>query len=1061
MIPSKADYLGAPNPAQDAWPHKRELVTGGEEDPLFQHLVPDLGNATNVDIAVAFAMETGVRLLEEHLRDVLKRGGRVRIVVGDYLGVTQPEALFRLLDLQGIELRIFQSRGVSFHPKAYVIVGKGGQTSAFVGSSNLSRSALLEGVEWNYRISSVSQPDGIKPVLQAFEELFLDPRTISATAEWVNGYKARRKVAPIMDVGVDEPVPDLPTPNSVQQEAMRKLEATRAGGAEAGLVVLATGVGKTWLSAFDSNRPEFRRVLFVAHREEILAQAAKTFRTIRPTATMGFFNGVEKAAGTDIVFASIQTIGKARNLQQFGQKEFDYVIVDEFHHAAASTYRRLIAYLEPKFLLGMTATPERTDGGDLLSLCGENLVYRRDVSECIQRGLLSPYAYFGVPDEVDYSNIPWRGGRFDEEKLTDSVATKARAQNALEQLTKRGGIKTIAFCVSQRHADFMAKFFREKGKRAVAVHSGGTSAPRALSLGQLQAGELDVVCAVDMFNEGVDLPDVDTILMLRPTESRILWLQQFGRGLRLQQGKTLKVIDYIGNHRVFLNKTRALFNLGDSNRDVSFAITRYINNSMELPPGCSVTYDLEAIEILKALSKPRAGAELLEGFYRDFKERIGFRPSALEAFREGYNPRSARQHHSSWLEYVKAMGDFSPEQERIWGGLQDFLRALEATEMTKSYKMVLLSAMLSEDAFPGKIRIERLVQKFSDIARRFAVVRSEVGEALLDDARLRALIETNPINAWVGGRGMGGVSYFAYSDGEFSTTPALKLAVDDKSAASDLIRELVDWRLGEYLARAYVGGNADRIICKVSHSGGKPILFLPDRGSNVGIPESWHECRVDDKQYQAKFAKVAVNVLTVPGSEENELPAILRGWFGPDAGAPGRSDRVIFARDQAGYELRPYAEKDAVAGLEVWKSYKRAEIPKAFGYEFKGWEAQSGVFIRPERIIIFNTLEKQNMPETHRYSDKFISATHFQWQSQNRTSRDSRDGELFKGHKAKNIEVLLMVRRNSSANGKTAPFIYCGKLEFVSWEGDRPITIQWKLEQPVPDALRTQFNVPG
>ena len=261
------------------------------------------------------------------------------------------------------------------------------------------------------------------------------------------------------------------------------------------------------------------------------------------------------------MFASIQTLSRRPHLERFAPNAFDYIVVDEFHHAAAASYRRLIAHFTPKFLLGLTATPERTDGGDLLALCQQNLVYRCDLVDGVRKGLLAPFSYFGVPDEVDYRNIPWRNTRFDEEALTSAVATRRRAENALEQFRKHGARKALGFCVSQIHANFMARFFAEQGLRAVAVHSGEGSAPRAASLERLQAGDIDIVFAVDMLNEGVDLPTLDTVMMLRPTESKILWLQQFGRGLRWVPEKRLTVIDYIGNHRVFLLKPQTLFGL--------------------------------------------------------------------------------------------------------------------------------------------------------------------------------------------------------------------------------------------------------------------------------------------------------------------------------------------------------------------------------------------------------------------------------------------------------------------------------------------------------------------
>ena len=227
----------------------------------------------------------------------------------------------------------------------------------------------------------------------------------------------------------------------------------------------------------------------------------------------------QRETDADLLFASVQTLGRIENLNGFAPTAFDYIIIDEFHHAAATTYRRIIDHFQPKFLLGLTATPERMDGGDLLALCQENVVFEASVPDGVSAGLLCAFQYFGVPDVVDYANIPWRNARFDPTELTAAVATEARAQNALEQFRKHGAQRCIAFCCSQRHANFMAEFFNARGVRAVAVHAGNESAPRTTSLQQLAGGELDVIFSVDIFNEGVDVPNIDTVLMLRPTKS--------------------------------------------------------------------------------------------------------------------------------------------------------------------------------------------------------------------------------------------------------------------------------------------------------------------------------------------------------------------------------------------------------------------------------------------------------------------------------------------------------------------------------------------------------------
>ncbi len=388
-----------------------------------------------------------------------------------------------------------------------------------------------------------------------------------------------------------------------------------------------------------------------------------------------------------------------------------------------------------------------------------------------------------MPDEVDYRNIPWRNARFDEEELTRHVATQSRARNAYEQLQKRGGTRTLAFCVSQRHADFMADFFKQQGLRAVAVHSGATSAPRAQSLEELSSGHLDVICAVDVFNEGLDLPELDTVLMLRPTESRILWLQQFGRGLRkTNDDKQLTVIDYIGNHRTFLLKPQTLFSLPPGGQEVLNLLERARQGPIEIAPGCFVTYELETIDILKSLVRVTTDRqEALKRYYEEFVELHGVRPRAIEAFHEGYNPRAARAAHGSWLGFAKSRGGLDPAQSEALERHRAFLDELEDTPMTKSYKMLVLLAMLNEDAFPGEITIDALAEATRALASRNHRLIDDLGPNAATPQGLKRHLEQNPIEAWTGGRGTGGTPYFAYENGIFRTTFAAEPTAEPPS----------------------------------------------------------------------------------------------------------------------------------------------------------------------------------------------------------------------------------------------------------------------------------------
>jgi superfamily II DNA or RNA helicase/HKD family nuclease/diadenosine tetraphosphate (Ap4A) HIT family hydrolase len=1067
VIPARANYWQEAAAGVDLHSAQEDgslLVRGGEHR-LLPRLCQQLDRAERADFAIAFILSSGVELLREHLRDLLRRGGRLRILTGDYLGVTDPDALVGLLDLEGsLELRVYETNGDSFHPKAYLFHGTGGEGTAFVGSSNLTRPALVTGLEWNYRVLRSGADEGFRQVTAAFEELFADRRTKPVDREWIEAYRARRPLAPSARVPevVEEPPLAPPEPHAIQQEALAALQATRAAGNQAGLVVLATGLGKTWLAAFDSARSQFRRVLFVAHREEILDQALQTFRRIRPRARLGLYNGREKTPDAEVLFASIQTLGRVKHLRQFARDEFDYVVVDEFHHASARTYRQLIDHFTPRFLLGLTATPERMDGGDLLSLCQENLVYRSDLVSGIEAGLLCPFRYFGVPDEVDYANIPWRSARFDEQALTDAVATTRRAANALEQLRKHGGRRTIGFCCSQRHADFMADYLTSQGVRAAAVHTGPRSAPRATALEALSAGDLDVLLAVDMFNEGLDLPTIDTVLMLRPTESSTIWLQQFGRGLRKAENKrALTVIDYIGNHRTFLVKVRTLLEplLGRLASDVEIgrALREIRAQTADLPPGCQVTYDLETIEILESiLRNSRRDDDAIVSFYEDFQERHGTRPTAVELYHSGYNPRALASTHGSWTQFLRSRDDLSEAERSAIDVAGDFLKALETMPMSKSFKMVTLLAMLNQDRLPGEIGIEDLTSEFGRILRRSKSLRDEAGENLSDATQLRKLIVSNPIAAWTGGKGTSGERYFDYAGGRFGTNFAVSAARRQEVQA--LTREIVDWRLADYLNRRSVEGAADGFRCRVLHAGGRPILKLPDRRNAAAVPEGWVTILAGDRTYEANFVKEFVNVVrTERSSERNELPELLQTWFGPTAGLPGTRFEVTFQQEPTGWRMRPSGGGD---GAQVWNHYMREDIPRLFGLPFSTAIWNQGFVVQGSHLFLLVTLEKGSLSKEHRYEDRFVSAEEFQWQSQNRTRRQSRHGQLMIRHQEKGMHVHLFVRKRKTISGKATPFVYCGEVDFASWDGDEPISVKWHLRAPVPPTARKMLDVP-
>jgi hypothetical protein len=414
---------------------------------------------------------------------------------------------------------------------------------------------------------------------------------------------------------------------------------------------------------------------------------------------------------------------------------------------------------------------------------------------------------------------------------------------------------------------------------------------------------LDIVFAVDMFNEGLDIPSIDTVLMLRPTESSILWLQQFGRGLRKSSDKKiLKVIDYIGNHRTFLVKLRSmlqpLLGVGESDAEIRRGLQILQGGQAQLPVGCSVTYELETIDLIESVLRPANRTEAMSGFYDDFKKEHDQRPTALEAYHAGYNPRALKSTHGSWYGYVAAMGGLQAEERMAWEHQRSFLEMVEVTSMVKSYKMLVLLAMLQSESIPDEITIGQMVQNIRRMANRSAALRDDLGqEHLKSDLRLQRHLERNPIDAWTNT----GKAYFEYREGVFRWVGGDLGPHRERFAG--LLRELVDWRLAEYLDRGRSqAGHRCRII---SAGGGRPIIKLPSRTGEANIPVGWVSVVMDGKAYAAKFAQQYINMVReTQESKKNVLGDILRSWHGPTVGQRGTRFEVQLVQDTDGWHLR-------------------------------------------------------------------------------------------------------------------------------------------------------------
>ncbi len=519
---------------------KTDVMTGDRNQNrfLYYQLKTSIRRAKKIDIIVSFLMESGVRLILSDLRAALDNGAGIRLLTGNYLGITQPSALYLIKKELGdrIDLRFYSQKDRSFHPKAYIFHYEH-ESEIYIGSSNVSRSALTSGIEWNYRFDSRKDRENFNLFLSTFTDLFENHSIVIDDEELKRYSKSWHRPAVSKDLEKYDNLEDYPNgstsplfqPRGAQIEALYALEDSRAEGAGKALVQAATGIGKTYLAAFDSEK--YEHVLFVAHREEILKQAAVSFRNVRQSDDYGFFYGKYKETDRAVIFASVATLGKEEYLREeyFSPDYFDYVVIDEFHHAVNEQYRRIIEYFRPKFLLGLTATPERMDNRNIYEICDYNVPYEISLKDAVNKGMLVPFHYYGIYDETDYSGLRPVRGHYDERELNVVYIDNVRRYDLIyKHYMKYRSKRAFGFCCSRLHAEAMAKEFCRRGIPSTAVYSnadGEFSQDRDVALERLRSGEIRVIFSIDMFNEGVDLPEVDMVMFLRPTESPIVFLQ--------------------------------------------------------------------------------------------------------------------------------------------------------------------------------------------------------------------------------------------------------------------------------------------------------------------------------------------------------------------------------------------------------------------------------------------------------------------------------------------------------------------------------------------------------
>lgn len=925
--------------------NERYLIHNTEERIVFEELNQSLRECSIFYFNVAFMNYGGLQLFLNTLDECRMKGTKGNILTSTYLNFSDPKAFRKLQEFDNIELKVYDAtkNNKGFHSKAYIFEYEE-HYKIIIGSSNMTQSALKSNIEWNVCLVQKKKDHFAVEIMNTFMKLWNSVEEI--TEDFIIRYEILlEQLLELKKKEIEIQNSQLILPNKMQTRAIENLRMIREQKEKKALVIAATGTGKTYMSAFDILETKPKKVLFLVHREDILRSAMKAYKNVLGDINTGLFTGTSKEYHQDYIFSTIQTMRS--NLELFKKDEFDYIVVDEAHHITSPTYKKILDYFTPEFLLGMTATPERSDGEDILELFDQNIAIEIRLHEAMEEELVVPFHYFGIKDITNYQDLDAN----EIKKLVKALNVNERVDYIFEKMKFYGHDgkkrKGLGFCASIEHAIYMNEEFNKKGIPSRVLTGSNTVNERKEVMKYLEdeEHELEMIFTVDVFNEGIDIPSINLVLMLRPTESPIIFVQQLGRGLRKYEGKEyLTVLDFIGNHsRAFMI---ALALKGNTFYDQNSLMTSVQNNFNEIPGSTYIQMDqFTKEEVLRQLSTENFNSKkYMNEEYKAFKRLYGKVPYELMSyhlFDNAPDPLKFMKGISTYLDFLK-----SYDTEVVVDP------CLEEKEFVKAYKCL-------KDLLPLK-RIHE-----------FVIVKEVLLKGALHRKELKKEIE-----------------YYI----ENTTASTLEHAIQVLQFVYYDVIQVEKWNSIVKENGTFVEGN---LLLEKFRNNEKQRRVLLDL-LNYGI-----------QRYRNEF-----------GVEDCGFPFLKK--------------------------YQTYTMQDVALVCNLDKKLS----------SFRG----AGLVKHNNDYFLFINLHKEEVKESINYKDEFINTTELQWETPNNTRQDSELGKNIIFNKEREINLHIFVRKYKKIGTVVQPFIYIGKGNSTSHNGNAPITVRILLQEELPYHLYLEFK---